>query len=88
MVGVVRKKQNWVKAMGTAVNLGTSVAAAIALGLLGGRWLDNRFDMGYLFTILGFLFGVVTAGKMMWEKLMADSHKPSSPDNHNQQDGK
>jgi len=88
MVGVVQKKQTWVKSMGMAVNLGTSVAAAVAIGLLGGRWLDNRFDMGYLFTILGFLFGVVTAGKMMWEKLMVGSHKPSSPDNHNQQDGK
>jgi F0F1-type ATP synthase assembly protein I len=65
--------------MGTAVNLGTSVAVAIGLGLFLGQWLDKKFEMGYLFTILGFLFGVVTAGKMMWDKLMVDSSQKSSP---------
>lgn len=82
---MVRKKQNWVNSMGTAVNLGTSVAAAIAVGLFGGKWLDNRFDMGYLFTILGFLLGVITAGKMMWEKLTGESHQNSFLDKHKKQ---
>ncbi|MFA7077943.1 MAG: AtpZ/AtpI family protein [Syntrophomonas sp.] len=80
---MVKQNQNWVKAMGTAINLGTSVAAAIAVGLLGGRWLDNRFDMGYLFTVLGLLFGLLTAGKMMWDKLMRESSS-SFPDNRKQ----
>lgn len=77
---MVRKKQNWVNSMSTAINLGTSVAAAIVVGLFGGKWLDNRFDMGYLFTILGFLFGVITAGKMMWDKLMGEGRKSSLPE--------
>jgi len=85
---VVRKKQNWVNSMSTAINLGTSVAAAIVVGLFGGKWLDNRFDMGYLFTILGFLFGVITAGKMMWDKLMGESRQHSFLDKNKKQNGK
>ncbi|MDD3363952.1 MAG: AtpZ/AtpI family protein [Syntrophomonas sp.] len=85
---MVREKQTWVKSMGTAVNLGTSVAAAIAVGLIGGKWLDNRFDMGYLFTILGFLLGVITAGKMMWERLMGESRQRSFLDKHKKENEK
>lgn len=74
---MVERKQNWVKALSNAVNLATSVAAAIFIGLLGGKWLDGRFDIGFLsgyfFTIIGFLFGILTAGKMMWERLMEDN---------------
>ena len=85
---MVQNNKKWVGTLGTAVNLGSSVAAAIALGLFGGRWLDNKFDMGYLFTILGFMLGAFTAGKMMWEKLMADSRPPSYRTNRDQRKGK
>ncbi|HHW60989.1 MAG TPA: AtpZ/AtpI family protein [Syntrophomonadaceae bacterium] len=74
------KKQNWPKALANAINLGTSVAAAIAIGLLGGRWLDDKFGTEPLITILGLLLGVATAGKMMWERLMADNVEYSPPD--------
>lgn len=73
------RKQNWPKALANAINLGTSVAAAIAIGLLGGRWLDGKFGTDPLITILGLLLGVATAGKMMWERLMVDNVENSPP---------
>jgi len=70
---MIKAKQNWVKTLTMALNLATSVAAVIAVGLFMGKWLDARFNSGYLLTILGFLLGVASAGKMLWERLMADS---------------
>ncbi|SHG93181.1 Putative F0F1-ATPase subunit Ca2+/Mg2+ transporter [Thermosyntropha lipolytica DSM 11003] len=61
-------KKNWPKALANAINLATSVAAVIALGILGGGWLDKRFDTGIVFTAIGTLLGVATAGKIMWER--------------------
>ncbi|MDD4775054.1 MAG: AtpZ/AtpI family protein [Syntrophomonas sp.] len=64
------KKQNWAKSLTMALNLGTSVAAVIAIGLFGGKWLDARFETGMVFTILGFLLGAATAMKMLWDRMM------------------
>jgi len=64
------KKQNWAKSLTMALNLGTSVAAVIAIGLIGGKWLDARFETGMVFTILGFLLGAATAMKMLWDRMM------------------
>ena len=71
-------KQNWPRALADAMNLATSVAAAIAVGYFGGRWLDGRFDTGPWLSIAGLLFGMLTAGKMMWDRLNAESRKKSS----------
>jgi F0F1-type ATP synthase assembly protein I len=72
------KKQNWPRALADAMNLATSVAAAIAVGYFGGKWLDGKFDTGPWLSIAGLLFGMLTAGKMMWERLMIESRKKPS----------
>lgn len=67
-----------------AVNLATSVGAVIAIGLIGGKWLDGKFNTGNVYTILGFILGVASAGKMLWDKLMErDFKKPSSDSKSN-----
>ncbi|HPT68831.1 MAG TPA: AtpZ/AtpI family protein [Syntrophomonas sp.] len=80
------KKQNWPRALADAMNLATSVAAAIAIGYFGGKWLDGRFDTGPWLSIAGLLLGMLTAGKMMWERLMIESRKPSSRDSGSGED--
>jgi F0F1-type ATP synthase assembly protein I len=80
------KKQNWPRALADAMNLATSVAAAIALGYFGGKWLDGRFDTGPWLSIAGLLFGMLTAGKMMWERSMIEPRKPPSPDSKSGED--
>ncbi|CFX02870.1 Uncharacterized [Syntrophomonas zehnderi OL-4] len=73
---MANSNQNWPRALANAINLATSVAAAIALGYFGGRWLDGRYDTEPWLSIVGLVFGMATAGKMMWERLMADNQKP------------
>lgn len=75
---MAKNQQNWPKALANAMNLATSVAAAIALGYFGGKWLDGRFDTAPWFSLVGIVFGVLTAGKMMWERLMADNRESAA----------
>ncbi len=77
---MTRPKQNWAQPLASAVNLGTSVAAAIGICLYAGWWLDGKFGKEPLFTMLGLLLGVLSAGKMMWEKLKPESRRPPSSD--------
>lgn len=70
---MVQRKQNWAKSLTMALNLATSVAAVIAVGLFLGKWLDGKLNTGYLLTIVGFGLGAASAGKMLWERLMADN---------------
>lgn len=74
------KKQNWPRALADAMNLATSVAAAIALGYFGGKWLDGKFDTAPWLSIGGLFFGMLTAGKMMWERSTLESRKKTLPE--------
>ncbi len=43
------------------LGVGFFVAASIILGVVGGRWIDNRLNSEPLFLIIGLLLGVVVA---------------------------
>ena len=75
---MAKQNKNWVRGLSDAINLATTVAAAIALGYFGGRWLDGRFDTEPWLTIIGFLLGVATGIKAMWEKSMITSNASST----------
>ncbi|MDD2585154.1 MAG: AtpZ/AtpI family protein [Syntrophomonadaceae bacterium] len=78
---MAKQNKNWVRGLSDAINLATTVAAAIALGYFGGRWLDGRFDTEPWLTIIGFLLGVATGIKAMWEKSMITSNASSTTTN-------
>ena len=44
------------------IGIGFYIAACILLGILGGLWLDNRFDKSPLFVVAGLLLGLALAG--------------------------
>lgn len=77
--------KNWVRSLSDAINMATTVAAAIALGYFGGKWLDGRFDTEPWLTLAGFMLGVATGIKVMWEKTMSDSKRsmPEKNDSEN-----
>lgn len=56
------------RSLSDAMSLGLSMVAAVALGYLGGQWLDGYFGTGMILTIVGLLFGVATGFKMIWER--------------------
>lgn len=41
-------------------NLGMTLAVSVALGVFGGRWLDDRWDTAPWLLLIGALFGVST----------------------------
>ncbi len=68
-----KQNNNWVRSLSDAINLATTVAAAVALGYFAGKWLDGKFDSQPWFTLLGFMLGVATGIKAMWEKTINKS---------------
>ena len=61
------------------VGIGWYFALCIALGIGGGVWLDNRFDLSPLFTFLGLALGLLAAFyggyRMLIEALVGDREK-------------
>ncbi len=43
------------------IGVGFSVAGSIILGVVAGRWLDERFDSEPLWLVIGLLFGIAAA---------------------------
>lgn len=44
--------------LGLVTSIGLNWAAAILIGLFGGRWVDGRLHTGPLFLLLGLLLGM------------------------------
>lgn len=73
---MARQKQHWARALSDAMNLATTVAACVALGWFGGKWLDGKFEMEIL-RYVGVIVGVAAGMKAMWQMAERNSDKPS-----------
>jgi hypothetical protein len=47
-----KKKKNWAKSLSEAINLVTTIAAAVGFCGYGGWWLDQKYGTGPKFTAL------------------------------------
>lgn len=70
---MARKQKHWARSLSDAMNLATTVAACVALGYFGGKWLDGKFDTQPWLTVVGFLVGVAAGIKAMWQRAAEDS---------------
>ena len=52
---------------GSAIGLGSSAAAAFALLGLGGRYLDNKYDTGSVYTLLGIFLAMIWMFYEVWK---------------------
>lgn len=52
--------KRWVAALGLT-GIGFFVAGSILFGVLGGRWLDSKFNSEPLWIIVGLILGIVIA---------------------------
>ena len=65
------------RAVALGAQIGTSIAASIALGLGGGYLLDRWLHTRPVFTLLGVLVGILAAGYTIYE-LDAQLREPRS----------
>ncbi|KUG05296.1 atp synthase protein i [hydrocarbon metagenome] len=70
-----KKNKHWAKAFSEAINLVTTIAAAVGFCGYGGWWLDQKYGTAPKFTVIGVLLGMATAIKVMWDRMVADQHK-------------
>ncbi len=61
------QKDRDLQKIATASTLGFGVALSLAVLVGGGVWLDRRLDMAPVFTLIGLVLGLVSAGYQLYE---------------------
>lgn len=61
------QKDRDLQKIATASTLGFGVALSLAVMVGGGVWLDRRLDMAPVFTLIGLVLGLVSAGYQLYE---------------------
>ena len=61
-------QQHW-KGVGSYATLGLEIALSVAVGLLGGRWLDRKLDTTPWLTLIGVAYGLAAAGRAIYRAL-------------------
>lgn len=64
-----RESNNWVKALSEAVNMVTSIAAAVGGCGFAGYFLDKKLNTDPWLTLVGGFLGMATAMKIIWNKI-------------------
>lgn len=55
----MKNNKNFFDYIGLITELGLSVVISILIGLFTGRWLDKKFGLNGVFTIVLLIFGVI-----------------------------
>lgn len=55
------------KGIGPYGTVGLDMVLAVVVGLLGGRWLDQRFGTRGWLTVIGFLFGIAASFNILFK---------------------
>jgi Putative F0F1-ATPase subunit Ca2+/Mg2+ transporter len=63
------KKPNPYFLLSFASNLGFSMAIPLIIFIGGGIWLDNKFDISPLLTLIGAFLGIVSSGYSVYKSL-------------------
>lgn len=73
------RKQGWTQALGNALAMATNMAAAIALGYFGGKYLDNKLGTQPWLTMVLFMLGVATGLKIVYNQAFGNNQKRQAP---------
>ncbi len=57
------------------VGVGWYVGACIVLGVIGGLWLDNKFNTKPILVIVGLILGVIIAFYGMYRMILPNINK-------------
>jgi F0F1-type ATP synthase assembly protein I len=69
MAGPEPKGRGPWRAVGLVLNMGLMFAAAVAVGTLGGHWLDSKLGTKVLFTLLGSALGLYAGVRELLREL-------------------
>lgn len=61
-------QQNW-KGLAGPGTVGLEVVLSVAVGLLGGAWLDQKFATKPWLTVIGLGYGLAAAGRAIYRAL-------------------
>lgn len=64
------------------IGVGWFIGISVLLGILGGLWLDNKFNTKPLFVIIGLILGITVAFYGVYQMLL-----PLIRDKQNEEDG-
>lgn len=68
------------ESIGLASTLGFGIAVSLALLVGGGVWLDSRFDSAPLWSLIGLVLGLISAGYQLYELVLASrKDTPNGP---------
>lgn len=74
-----RKRSAWTEAIDVG-SIGIEMAAAIAIGFFGGRWLDGQFGTAPVLMWVGLGLGFVAAGRGLYRVAKKYSRTDSGED--------
>lgn len=80
---MTQPKKHWARALSDAINLVTTMAAAVGLCGLGGWWLDGKLGTDPWLTVLGVFIGIATGLKVMWDFIQAQDSKGNTDSDTN-----
>lgn len=61
-------REYYLLALRIAGDLGATIAVPVVLLVLAGRWLDGKYQAGYLYTVLAFILAALISGKIIYDK--------------------
>lgn len=67
------------RAIGMALQFGSTVIGALLVGLVGGGWLDRRLGTSPLFLLIGLVFAFLGIGYSLYE--LARAGRAATPKN-------
>ena len=76
------------KALGEVSTIGIEMAVSVILGVMGGTWLDEKFQTGSVFRLLGLLAGLAAAARSLYRvaRKVRDQLKTEPPDSPTRSD--
>lgn len=66
--------------LGLITQIGMIMIIPIFAGLFGGKWLDDQFNTGNIFLLVGIILGVIIAFLNLYRYTMKDIKKRSDKD--------
>ena len=61
-------RQYYLFGLKIAGDFGVVIAMPVVLFVLGGRWLDERYNHSWLFTVLAFILAALVSGVIVYRK--------------------